>query len=206
MIDRYNIDPNKVKVITNFVDTELFSPEPAPDTLITDRIFFLGRLTYAKNLEALITAAAETGWGLELVGAGELEKPLKQLAEELNADVNFVGKVPQVDLPELMRKYRYFILPSHYEGMPKALLEAMACGMCCLGTDASGIREVIKHNQNGILIPGTGAEEIAKEFRKLHEYDAEQLGRVARAFIMESHSMEGLAVKEYGLLSMLVSI
>lgn len=204
IVKRYGIPENKIHVVTNFVDIDLFNPEPKVSSPITDRLFFVGRLTYAKNLEALIEACSRLGLGLDLAGLGEDEEALKSLVAELNADVTFLGKVPQSELPSMMRQYRYFILPSHFEGMPKALLEAMACGMCCFGTHVSGIKEVIKDGVNGILIPETDASSIETVLKKLHHSDAEKLGKQARVFIENYHSLEGLAEKEVALMKHLL--
>ncbi|MEZ4686463.1 MAG: glycosyltransferase [Bacteroidia bacterium] len=198
-LKRYQANPDKVHVITNFVDTRLFSPRQQTGKH-EKRLLFIGRLAQAKNLESLIDAFAELDWGLDLVGGGESGETLKAQVQDCGADVQFLGRFPQEELPELLSAYRYFILPSHYEGMPKALLEAMSCGLCCIGTDVSGIKEVIQHEKTGILIPATDAQSIRKVILSLEEYDAERLGNHARAYIEERHSLEGLAKQEAGLL------
>jgi glycosyltransferase involved in cell wall biosynthesis len=199
-VKRYGANPDKIHVITNFVDTSLFAPQKEVQKH-EKRLLFIGRLAQAKNLESLIDAFAELDWGVDLVGGGEDEAALKARAREKGGDVQFLGRFPQEELPNLLAQYRYFILPSHYEGMPKALLEAMSCGLCCIGTNVSGIKEVIRHEENGILIPATNEESIRKTMQKLETYNAGLLGENARAYILTHHSLEGLAKQEFELLN-----
>ena len=156
----------------------------------------MGRFNFAKNLESLIEALPGTGFGLDMVGTGEGKQALEQLVEKHGADVRFLGRIPQEELPAKLGQYRYFILPSRYEGMPKALLEAMACGLCCIGTEVTGIREVIHHGETGLLIPGIEANTIRASLEQIRGYDATALGSAARDYIVEHHSIEGLAKLE----------
>lgn len=199
IVERYGANPDKIHVITNFVDTGLFIPKATSDKK-TKRLLFIGRLAEAKNLESLIDAFKGLDWGVDLVGGGDSEEALKARAKANGADVQFLGRLPQEELPDLLSQYQYFILPSHYEGMPKALLEAMSCGLCCIGTDVSGIKEVIRHGENGILVPATDGDSIRKVMAELESYDAEKLGKNARVFIQANHSLEGLAKQEFELL------
>jgi glycosyltransferase involved in cell wall biosynthesis len=155
----YGVAPQKVTVIGNFVETGIFrSAAQAPDI----RILFVGRFNAQKNLALLIRAAAAAGIGVTLVGEGQERDALAALATETGADVRFAGRVANRELPEVMRRHAIFVLPSHYEGHPKALLEAMACGMAVIGTDVPGIQDQIRDGETGLLVaPTAGALEAA---------------------------------------------
>ena len=93
-----------------------------------DRIVYVGRLSKEKNLFNLLSALSTTGYQLDLYGDGELKDSLQSRAQKLGIDAQFKGVVSNSKLPLILNRYNYFILPSISEGMPKALIEAMACG------------------------------------------------------------------------------
>jgi glycosyltransferase involved in cell wall biosynthesis len=94
-----------------------------------------------------------------------------------------LGHVRQ--LPTLLAKHQVFVLSTHYEGMPLALIEAMAMGCACIGTDVVGVREVIAHGQTGLLVPEGDAQALAEAIAQLLAKPvwAEQLGLAARASV-----------------------
>jgi len=158
IINRYGYSPRKTSILPNYIDTDAFKPLHTKKQ--KNRIIFVGRLNLQKNIFNLITAIAKTDFALDVYGQGELKEKLRRHAENLGARVNFLGVVPNSELPQLLNTYSYYILPSHFEGMPKTLLEAMACGCICIGTDVSGINEVIESGVNGFLAGGTDAESL----------------------------------------------
>jgi glycosyltransferase involved in cell wall biosynthesis len=180
--DTFGADPNKISVIPNFIDTELFKPQSGPKN---GRMIFVGRLSKEKNVAALIEAANKAQIGLDLVGEGKLLPDLRELASKLNADVRFLGRVANQELASRLSQYSIFALPSFYEGNPKALLEAMSCGIAVVGTDVPGIREVIQSGKTGFLC-GTRSGEIAAAISRIKNDFAlcDALGRQAREFIL----------------------
>lgn len=153
---RYSVAPQKIRIIPNYVKTDHFAPRESQDVAKNHgqfRILFVGRLKEQKNLFTLFHAVAQIDVELWLVGDGPLKTELENLAKKNHINVRFFGNVPHDDLPHIMWQADLFILPSHYEGHPKALLEAMSCGMAVIGTHVPGIREVISHKKNGILCP-----------------------------------------------------
>lgn len=100
---------------------------------------------------------------------------------DLADQVQFLGMVSHV--PELLVKHRIFVLSTHYEGMPLALVEAMAAGCACIGSDVVGVREVISHGRTGLLVPEDDAQALADALSILltRPEQAEALGRAARA-------------------------
>ena len=90
-----------------------------------------------------------------------------------------------------MQKSDIFVLPSFYEGHPKALLEAMSSGLPCVGTNVRGIREEIKHGETGYLC-GTESEEIAEGIADLLESEhlRTTLGAKARKHAVDNYSLD----------------
>jgi glycosyltransferase involved in cell wall biosynthesis len=180
VLRRHRLDPERIRVVPNYVDTHAFAP-PADAEREPGSLLFVGRLGEQKNLSALLDALAGVdGVSLTLVGEGPLEGALKQQARELGVDARFLGRMPHERLPELMARAEAFAMPSHYEGHPKALIEAMACGLPVLGADVPGVHDVVEDGRTGVLAAGTGAADIRSALERLLAADREAMGRSAR--------------------------
>jgi glycosyltransferase involved in cell wall biosynthesis len=126
---------------------------------------------------------------LVIIGEGSLKAELKALAEKEKVKVEFRGNVPQALLPEELNKSEIFVLPSLYEGNPKVLIEAMACGLVCVGTNVSGIRELITNDLNGILVHTNPQSLKAGILELLENVDKRaKLGKQAREKILSQNS------------------
>lgn len=159
VVGKYRVNAKKVEVIRNPVDTTLFKPlqvKKKPRSLV-----FVGRLEKEKNLFALLEALGDTGCSLTIIGNGSLKPALASYAEEHKLAVSFRGNIPNNVLPAELNTHEVFILPSLYENSPKALLEAMSCGMPVIGTNVLGINEILRHGETGYLCE-TSAHAIRK--------------------------------------------
>lgn len=198
VIHSYGIAADKIRVIPNYVDTQLFSPaaiRPEPGSLL-----FIGRLEPQKNLFALLDAFEKStrAVSLTIAGSGSQEKELKERAAQIaGKTVTFLGNVQNSDLPALINRHQIFILPSLFEGLPKTLLEAMSCGVPCIGTNVEGIKEVLKHQENGWLCE-TRAEALVRAIDDLlgaPEIQA-KIAAAARNEIEAHYSLEKVAAQE----------
>ena len=167
IVNKYHIDDNKVTILFNYIDTDRFYSSTFQ--FKKDRLLFVGRLDKQKNLENLFLSLAKINIGIDIYGDGKLKNELISLSIKLNIDVNFYGIILNSELPEVLRQYKYYILPSIYEGMPKTLIEAMSCGLVCIGSDTMGINEIIIHNYNGYLINGFTKDDITNGITKALE-------------------------------------
>jgi glycosyltransferase involved in cell wall biosynthesis len=159
IVERYHIPADRVHVIPNYVDTTAFRPMPE---LVREpgRVTFVGRLDDQKNVRALIEAVEDLpGVTLVIIGDGPLRDQLQAAAGQRGGSVTFLGTRPHSELPALLNRSAAFVLPSHYEGNPKALVEAMACGVPVIGARTPGIREILVHRETGYLC-GTSTGEI----------------------------------------------
>ena len=148
----------------------------------------VGRLTAQKNQALLIRAfariAPETEEKLLLYGAGELHDELQALIDALGLSgrVRLMGL--SADVPNAIKDARCFVMASDYEGLPNALLEAMAAGLPCVATDClgGGPAMVLQNGVNGLLVPMGDEEALAAALRRvLHNpAEAEALGQKAR--------------------------
>lgn len=195
--EKFEISEEKIEVIPNYINIELFKPLTNIQKE-KNRICYVGRLEDTqKNLSNLIKAIAGLSVKLVIFGNGPLREKLKVLAKDVKVNVEFGGSIPNKDLPIELNKSEIFILPSFFEGNPKALLEAMSCGLACIGTDVEGIREVIKHKENGYLCK-TDPKSIKEAILEiLNDRELEtKISQNARKAILENFSLEKILEKE----------
>jgi glycosyltransferase involved in cell wall biosynthesis len=146
-----------------------------------------GRLHSQKNFPLLIGAferfyQTHPDWKLLIYGEGEERFRLLEAASHLpEGTVLLPGQTDR--LPEKMAQCGMFVLSSDYEGMPNALIEAMAVGTACIATDcpAGGCRALITQGKNGILVPVSEVGALAEAMTRLGDDPAlrEQMGRAA---------------------------
>jgi colanic acid/amylovoran biosynthesis glycosyltransferase len=112
---------------------------------------------------------------LELVGDGELRERLEALVAELGLDgrVCFRGSLPEPEVAALLERADLFVLPSvvagdgQMEGLPVALIEALACGLPAVSTRLSGIPELIRDGETGVLAEPADAADLARVLARL---------------------------------------
>lgn len=163
-------------------------------------ILYVGRLSYRKGLFDLLDAAIQIlqhyNVKFLLVGKGELEKKLDERTEKerLQDKIVLLGHVEREKLIQLYQNAMMFVLPSHYEGLPTVLLEAMACGLPTVVTAVSGCLDVIEDEHNGLLIPPKSPEKMAEAITQLIEDDKLRytLGRNARVTIEGEYTWDSV--------------
>lgn len=200
---RYRPRDGKLVIVGNYIDTDAFSP--TKDIEKSNRLVFVGRISPQKNLEMAIRACSRVGIGFDIIGDGEQRKHLESVAMEVSADVRWLGIVANEQLPATLKRYRYFILPSLWEGMPKALLEAMASGLVCIGNNARGISEVIEDGVTGYLASGPSAPELAEAIQRAIRGNQDAVSSAGRDLVCRQFSLRAIAEKEVAILSGLLS-
>jgi len=175
-----SINPSKVVVIKNGIDCEKYSPKVDSgnlrDSLDIDGNFpILGlcvRLSKQKGIVYLLRALPEVikifpKTRLVIVGSGREEKFLKNLSHEIGVDKNVIFLGARTDIPQLIKLFDIYVLPSLWEGLPMVVLESMATGCPIIATDVGGNGSVIQHNINGSLIPPKKPAAISNEIIRL---------------------------------------
>jgi len=181
---------NKTVILPNSLDERFLVPRF--EGIRRNEIVSVGRLDENKNQKMLIDAfAALSGdypdWQLKIYGdgthnvstRGQLEQQIHKL--HLENRVSLMGR--HADIPEQIWKSRIYVLTSNFEGMPNALLEAMALGLACIATDCpcGGPGTVIRDGENGLLIPVGDEQALEEALRKVMDNPAleERLGKNA---------------------------
>lgn len=189
VIRTFAVSPEKIYVKANYIDTNLFKRiKPAA---IVNRVLYIGRIDKVKNLFGIIDGCKSSDFGLDIIGQGPLQKQVTKYANEKNININFLGIIPNQNLPRAIEQYRYFILASFHEGNPKSLLEAMSMGCACIATDVPGIKGIIRDQENGFLAQTDGLS-IGKALKKAKESCTIDIQKNARKYVLENNSLEKL--------------
>ena len=160
-----------IQVIPNGVDCQYFFPLPTcRERSGPLRLLFVGRVVRQKGLSYLLDALATmktqgaADWRWKIVGDGPMRPHLEAQATQRGIAelVEFTGWLPFEQIPVEMRSADLFVLPSIVEGMPLVLLQAMACGLPIIASNAPGLRTFIKHGKNGLLFPVEDHDALAK--------------------------------------------
>jgi glycogen synthase len=150
-----------VHVIPSGVNPTLFeAPDGAPDPfpgVSRPRLLFLGRLHRQKGVDVLLRALARLQSQdpqLVLVGDGPERARTERLAQHLGIGVrvHFLGFVPHIQVPALLRAADVMVLPSRYEELGTALIEAMYARVPVVASDTGGIRELVTSGVHGLLV------------------------------------------------------
>ncbi len=143
------------------------------------RIVGAGRIIESKNFKLLIEAFAKIHnrypeYNLVIFGEGPLKSELIQYAQtlQINDKVMFPGYVD--NLGDELEKSAMFVMSSNFEGMPNALMEAMALGLPCISTDcpSGGAKLLIENGKNGYLVPVEDVDSLAEAMEKLLSSDS----------------------------------
>jgi glycosyltransferase involved in cell wall biosynthesis len=168
----------RVERIYNGLDLERF-PYEAPDDR-PPQIVAVGRLVEKKGFADLIEACAILArrgrpFGCQIIGTGELEADLRARIEEkgLGAQVELTGPRPQNQLLQYLHRAAVFAAPcvvardGNRDGLPTVLLEAMALGLPCVSTDVTGIPEVLRDEETGLMVPQHDPAALAAAIERL---------------------------------------
>lgn len=168
--------PEQCVAIPNGINLQHFPDSAQPPTwgARVPRIVMASRFAKQKDHQTLIEAMAilkEKGIEpvLELAGGGSvrLRQKMVSLVQRLGlqSQIRFLGNVE--DLPKKLAQTQIFVLATHWEGMPLALIEGMAAGCACVASDVLGVREVIQDRHNGLLVTETDAMHLAEALEML---------------------------------------
>ncbi|GAB4144348.1 MAG: glycosyltransferase [Planctomycetaceae bacterium] len=211
-IERGGLSPDKIRTIPNGVDYEHFSKATPADLQRfgippdSRTVISVGRLDPQKNPQLILEAFqpvvnAVRNAHLLFVGSGILEKQLREQASQLGLEnhVHFAGTVP--DVAPLLKASDCFVLASRWEGMPNAVLEAMAAGIPVVCTRVEGVRDLVVEGKTGLLIPQENRQQLAESMLEIlqNPQRAADLAREAQTLVFKDYTW-GISVKNYQVL------
>jgi len=170
------------------------------------RLLSAGRIVHQKGLDLAMRALGdlkELNWEWQIAGDGPQMPVLQSLAEELGIDdrVHFLGWQSREQLMKCYGKANVFVFPSRHEGMPNAMLEAMASGLPVIASCIAGSEELVVNGETGYLVPSEDVEALQAALKQLLSDPAlrEQMGMASRQYVEENYSWEATA-QQYALL------
>jgi glycosyltransferase involved in cell wall biosynthesis len=198
-------DPRfEISIIPNGVDLQSY--RPAERDWSFPRLLSVGRVVHQKGLDLAIRALGqlkELNWEWCIAGDGPQMDILQSLAKELGIEdrVHFLGWQSREQLVESYRQANIFLFPSRHEGMPNALLEAMASGLPVIASCIAGSEELVLDEKTGYLFPSEDVESLLAALRKILSDPAlrEQMGNNSRLHAEASYNWESTA-RQYELL------
>ena len=183
------------------VDLGKFHPGDASGE---NNVFTFGivkKLEYKYGIDILIRAFhalcqehPHTEWQLVIYGRGSAEPAFRKLAAEYGDPVLFQGFIPNGEVPDAMREMDAACFPSimDSESFGVAAVEAMACGIPVIASDASGFTEVVTHGEQGLLVPKNDVEALKDAMYQMYSFSAErrrEMGRQGVARVEERYNV-----------------
>lgn len=203
----------EIQIVYNGCDSKMFSYNKKERLRIRKKlrislkktvIIFVGKLAKSKGIFELLTAFIKLNYKysdlyLILIGNISERTVLDKIISSnyANNKIHLVGEIPQNEIPYWLSASDIFVFPTYNEGLPNALMEAMACGLPVVATKVGGIPEVVRDGQNGILIDKKNVTSIEHSIEKLIENKSmcKKMGERGRITIEEKFSWDNSAKK-----------
>ncbi len=183
-VNECEVSPSHVIVLPNPVH---WTPEvPNRGGRTTVQFLFLGRMCQTKGTYDLVNAfaalpdAVRARSRLTLAGDGDLEA-IRKLAEPFGEQVRVLPWIDRSERERLLAQSDVFVLPSYQEGVPMALLEAMAAGLPAIVTPVGGIPDVLRNGVEGLMVEPARVRELSAAMARLVDHDGERTAYGRRA-------------------------
>ncbi len=198
---RYGIAKEKIRVIYNGIDMKNFIAKETQSNNSLIQIGSAGRLTEQKGFAVLVKALAELkdlNFHCTIAGEGVKRAELEALVVTLGLTERVSLPGLNSDIPKFLHDLDIFVLPSLWEGLGIAVLEAGATSLPVVASNVDGIREIITDTKNGLLFEPGDAHALADTLRSLinNSNERERLGRALRERVSEHFSVSKM-VAEY---------
>ena len=210
LVEEEHVPGNKVRLCYNAVDLELYRPRegPAPGGGLT--IGTVCALRPEKGVDTLIRAFAtlhQPGVKLLIVGSGPEEARLRALCRQLGVEEACHFEPATTKVAEWLGRIDIFVLPSRFEALSNALMEAMACGCCPVASRVGGNPELVEHGVSGLLFRADDAAELAAQLQELltDEPRRQRLAAAAAARMSTEFTTENFICSMQGIYESLLS-
>jgi glycosyltransferase involved in cell wall biosynthesis len=192
---QWGIPPAKCKTILNGCDTDVFKPACRKTARIelnldhgAELVVFIGRFVPLKGLRELFDAAAALSKSrprlqIVCIGEGPMDRELRSRAvqADLHRRVRFVAGGNPREIARWLAASSVFCLPSHSEGCPNVVIEALSCGRPVVASNVGGIPELL-NSRCGVLVPPRDAQKLSEGLAQAldHPWDQEEIANCSR--------------------------
>ncbi len=200
---KLGVPQRNLRVIPNGVDLEKFQPNC--HRLFTRdhvNVVFIGRLIFNKGPQYIVEAAPTVlkefpHVKFKFIGDGPLRKDLEQRVKNLKLESVFEFVGLKDNIPALLQDADLLVRPSLLEGMPLAVLEAMACGLPVVATSVGGTAELIDDKVNGLLIEPANSAQLAAGLLEVLKNPGwgRQMGQMGREKVEQSYNWNQIAAQ-----------
>lgn len=208
------IHPDRITIIHNGIDTGSLTPtdpQTVRQTLLSGGpgplVLAVGRLVEQKGHAYFIHAAASLKADFPqaqfcIAGGGELHAELQSLVESMEAQASIRLLGMRGDVPDLLAAADLFVMASLYEGLPMALLEAMAAGTPAVSTDIPGVSDVVQDGESGLLVPPEDPAALAGAIRRMLQDPAlrQRLADAGQARVAQLFTLDRMGQAYFDLL------
>jgi len=223
LVEHIHVDASRVTRIVNGVDTERFHPSNEPPRIsgypFADAalcvVGTVGRLQAVKHQTLLAEAfarvlerspALRTRLRLVIVGEGPLRGDIEAILARAGASDLAWLPGARSDIPDVLRAFDVFVLPSLAEGISNTILEAMATGLPIIATDVGGNRELIDHDATGMLVASNDVDALACAIEHYAvTATARATGREARRRVEDRLGLDTMVARYAGLYDALLT-
>ena len=200
IIDTYGVDAARVHTVVNGVDTDSFRPLDVSSMkqelgVGDSALVSVGRVTEEKGVQHMLSAASkldEQELEVVVVGSGPYLDAVKEQAAGLHLKANFFQGITDPDMPKYYNLGPIFCMPTtRVEGLPFALLEAMACGRAVVASRIGGIADLIENGKDGILVEPGKVDQLVDAVKGLlaDQKMMTSLGNAAREKVVADYSV-----------------
>lgn len=198
MLRQAGYPERQIRMIPNAVDLGRFRNPLRVGVSVEPVVLFVGRIQPVKGLDVLIDAWARVRRlvphaKLVIAGDGAILPQLRERAAErgVTDSVHFPGRITQLEAAAMYELADVYVQPSHLEGLPNSVLEAMASGLPIVATRVSGNEDLVVDHANGRLVPAANPDALAAALTELLR-DPElvkRMGTESRRLVEEQHAV-----------------
>lgn len=206
LLKTFNFNRKKLKILRNWVENS----QSVYEVIRNEKIISIGRLEYQKNYQFLVKELSGQDIPLIIYGSGSKRDELLKLSKNLNVNLDINDSISNNELINILQNVKYFILPSYYEGNPKALLEAMSAGCIVFASNIKNHNEIIKHRVNGFLfdLHSGSLKDLLTQVLNNSKFEKEELEFISKNAvntINDKYSISKIFNEEKNLLNDLVN-
>ncbi|MEP7106921.1 MAG: glycosyltransferase [Ferruginibacter sp.] len=188
----------KIMLLGNYINTSRFNIL-VPSENRESTFLFVGNISNEKNIKLLVELFSGNEMGcyhIYIYGRGPLLKFIEDFIISRNLEnIHLMGEISNDQLPKVYNRHKFYIQISPREGMPKTVLEAMACGCVCFCSNIDGFSQIIDHNQTGLILQDLNRKTLLALTKKTQK-ELQTISENAAKKIEDNYSIVNYIQKE----------